>query len=112
MPAAKTKPGRIWLRRLAWGAGIVVAVVFTIEGGEYGTRDLFSQKARKAQLDAEVAQLKSEVDSLRAELKALQTDDVRLERMAREQYGMVKGSKELLYWVGDGRTPAPRDTTK
>lgn len=97
MAKSTQKPGRIWLRRLAWGAGIVAVVFFTVEGGEYGTRDLWSQKGRKARLDAQVAQLKLDVDSLKAELKSLKNDDARLERMAREKYGMVKGSKELLY---------------
>lgn len=106
MARTSTKPGRVLLRRLAWIGGGVLALIFTIEGGEYGTRDLWSQKGRKARLDAEVAGLEQEVDSLRAELKALKTDDVRLEHMAREKYGMVKGSKELLYWVGTGTKPA------
>jgi cell division protein FtsB len=101
-----TKPGRVLLRRLAFIGGGVLALIFTIEGGEYGTRDLWSQKGRKARLDAEVASLEQEVDSLRAELKALKTDDVRLEHLAREKYGMVKGSKELLYWVGTGSKPS------
>jgi len=103
------KPGRVLLRRLAWIAGGVAVLFFTVEGGEYGTRDLWSQKGRKARLDAEVAQLRVEVDSLRAELQVLKTDDVRLERLAREKWGMVKGSKELLYWVGSG-TKSATDT--
>ena len=97
--AASQKPGRIWLRRLAWGAGIVAALLFTIEGGEYGTRDLWLQNGRKARLDEEVAQLKRDVDSLEKELNAIKTDDVRLEHLAREKYGMVKGPKELLYRI-------------
>ena len=97
--AASQKPGRIWLRRLAWGAGVVAALFFTIEGGEYGTRDLWLQKGRKARLDGEVAQLKRDVDSLKKELDAIKTDDARLEHLAREVYGMVKGPKELLYRV-------------
>ena len=111
MAARSQKPGRILLRRLALTGGVAAAVFFTIEGGEYGTRDLWSQKGRKAQLDAEVAQLKLDVDSLRKELKAFRTDDARLERLAREKYGMVKGGKELLYWVGSGTKPAT-DTTR
>ncbi len=103
--ASKSNPGRIWLRRLLWAAGAVVALLFTIEGGEYGTRDLWSQRARKAQLDAELAQLRADVDSLHAELKVLTTDNARLERIAREKWGMVKGDKELLYWVGSGAKP-------
>ena len=84
----------------------MLVLLFALEGGEYGTRDLWSQKARKARLDADVAALRLEVDSLRAELKALRTDDARLERVAREQWGMVKGNKELLYWVGNAAKPA------
>lgn len=107
MARAKTdKPGRVLLRRVGIGAVVVAVLAFTIEGGEYGTRDLWSQKGRKARLDAEVAQLKQDVDSLRLELKSIRTDDVRLEHIAREKYGMVRGDKEILFWVGDERAPA------
>jgi cell division protein FtsB len=106
MARAAEKPARVWLRRLAWVAGGVAVLAFTIEGGEYGTRDLWSQQARRERLDAEVAQLRNEVDSLKQELKVLRTDDVRLEHLAREKYGMVKGDKELMYWVGTGSKPA------
>ncbi len=94
------------LLRLALCALAAAVLFFTVEGGEYGTLDLWSQKGRRAQLEAEVAQLKIDVDSLRRELKAFKTDDARLERVAREEWGMVKGGKELLYWVGNGTKPA------
>jgi cell division protein FtsB len=99
---SKEKPGRVLLRRVAWIGGALAVGLFTIEGGEYGTRDLWTQKGRKAKLDAEVAQLRLDVDSLRAEYKVLTTDNARLERIAREEFGMVRGGKELLYWVGNG----------
>jgi cell division protein FtsB len=104
--AKSDKPGRVLLRRLGIGAAVIAVLAFTVEGGEYGTRDLWSQKGRKARLDAEVAQLKKDVDSLRLELKTIRTDDVRLERIAREKFGMVRGDKEILFWVGDERAPA------
>ena len=103
--ASSEKPGRVWLRRLLWLGGGVAALLFTIEGGEYGTRDLWSQRARKAKLDGEIQQLQGEVDSLKQELKVLTTDNVRLERIAREKWGMVRGDKEILYWVGNGAKP-------
>ena len=102
MSPAKEKPGRVLLRRIAWIGGALSVGFFTIEGGEYGTGDLWTQRGRKAKLDAEVAQMRLDVDSLRAEYKVLTTDDARLERIAREEFGMVRGSKELLYWVGNG----------
>ena len=106
MRAVKEKPGRVWLRRLLWAGGAVVVGVFTIQGGEYGTLDLWSQKDVKANLESEVSQLERDVDSLRAEYKVLTTDNARLERIAREEFGMVRGDKELLYWVGTGRDSA------
>ena len=112
MPRASSqKPGRIWLRRLAWSAGIVAAFFFTVEGGEYGTRDLWLQKGRKARLDGEVAQLRRDVDSLRKELADIRTNDARLEHLAREKYGMVKGPKELLYRIERDDSAIPDSAT-
>ena len=98
--SSKNKPGRVLLRRLGFGVGGVAVLWFAIEGGEYGTRDLWSQSGRKAKLDAQVEQLKNDVDSLQRELQSLRADDARLERVARENFGMVKGDKELLYRFG------------
>ena len=106
MTTRSTKPGRVLLRRLAWGVGIAAGLYYAMEGGEYGTRDLWAQTGRKAQLNAEIDQLKIGVDSLRRELKAIKTDNDRLERVAREKWGMVRGGKEILYWVGNGTKPA------
>jgi cell division protein FtsB len=92
-------PGRIWLRRLAWGAGGVAVLWFTLEGGEWGTSDLWRQRAAVAALEDELAQTRDSVDALRAEVKAVTTDPARLEKLAREEYGMVKGEKELLYRI-------------
>ena len=77
-----------------------MVVGYTVEGGEWSVRDLFTQKGKRAALEAEVTQLRHEVDSLRGEMHALKTDDAKLERIAREEFGMVRGGKELLYWVG------------
>jgi cell division protein FtsB len=97
--ATKDKPGRVLLRRLAWGAGAVAVLTYTIEGGEYGTRDLLRQRTKRAALEDTVALLRDVVDSLQRELTAATTDDAKLERVARERYGMVKGDKELIYWT-------------
>ena len=72
-------------------------LAFAIEGGEYGTTDLLSQRARQAALARQVAELTQDVDSLRRELQMVMSDPARLERMAREEWGMVRGEKELLY---------------
>ncbi|WP_373060112.1 septum formation initiator family protein [Gemmatimonas sp.] len=87
------------MKRLAWGAGALAVFVYAIEGGEYGTSDLLTQRDRQAALAEHVEVLMQDVDSMRAELKAVTNDPVRLERMAREEWGMVRGEKELLYRV-------------
>ena len=51
--------------------------------------------------------LAQDVDALRAELKAVTSDPVRLERMAREEWGMVRGEKELLYRMRTDTSRAP-----
>lgn len=87
---------------------------FAVEGGEYGTSALLAQRTYHETLTAEVKALEQEVDSLQKEVKLVRTSDVVLERIAREQYGMLKGGKEILFWTGDSRSDgeaaAGRDT--
>jgi cell division protein FtsB len=87
------KPG---LKRLLWilaGAG---ALYFLVQGGEYGTTDLLSQRAERRRLTASIESLEVEVDSLRKLKRALETDPRMQERIAREQFGMVRAN-EILY---------------
>ncbi|WP_309671595.1 septum formation initiator family protein [Gemmatimonas sp.] len=95
------------MKRVAWGVGALAVLVYAIEGGEYGTSDLLTQRDRKAALAQNVDMLAEDVDSLRAELKAVTSDPVRLERMAREEWGMVRGEKELLYRMRTDTSRAP-----
>ena len=57
------------------------------------------RRDRRDRLRAEVAGLQAEIDSLRSDKKILTTDNKRLEHIAREEFGMVKGEKEILYWT-------------
>lgn len=84
-------------RRVLWLGAIAALTVFAIQGGEYGTFDLFSQKSRRAALVQEVDSLQKAVDSLFRWKQAILRDPVVQERLAREEFGMVKGEKELLY---------------
>ena len=95
------------MKRVAWGVAALAVLVYAIEGGEYGTSDLLTLRDRKAALEHNVELLADDVDSLRAELKAVTTDPVRLERMAREEWGMVRGEKELLYRMRTDTSRAP-----
>ena len=78
------------------GAGLGVAV-FAVQGGEFGTIDLFRLEARERRLRAAIDSLQREVDSLARLKRAIQTDPALQERIAREEFGMVRGDKEILY---------------
>lgn len=89
------------LRRLGLVVAIVAVVVFAVQGGEYGTSDLLHQRARRLALIAKLDTLQRQVDSLARRKRALQDDPALQERIAREEFGMVRGNKEILYRFAD-----------
>ncbi len=89
---AKTRAKRIVL-----AAVVVGIVVFAVQGGEYGTSDLVRQRTRREQLQTRIDSLTRLVDSLERRKRAIRTDAATQERIAREEFGMVKGGNELLY---------------
>jgi cell division protein FtsB len=84
------------LKRLIWFAVAGAALYFVVQGGEYGTTDLVKQRVEKRRLMSTIDSLEAEVDSLRKFRKAVETDPKTQERIAREQFGMIRGS-EILY---------------
>jgi cell division protein FtsB len=98
------------LKRLLWALAAVAAALFAVQGGEYGTTDLVRQRAHRRALLAEIDTLTRQVDSLDRLRKRLTTDAALQERIAREEYGMVRGEKELLYWMTDPRAPGDSAT--
>jgi cell division protein FtsB len=92
------------MKRYVWWALIAVALFFAVQGGEYSTRDLYVLHSRAGTLSREVDSLKRQVDSLGRFLKLVQSDSATQERIAREEFGMVRGDKEILYRFGE----APR----
>ena len=89
---------------------VLAVLYFAIEGGEYGTSDLLLQGRRERALVQETDSLQRVVDSLTAYRKAVQTDPAVQERIAREEFGMVRGDRELLYrFTEDQPARAPRD---
>ena len=85
------------IRRIVFWAVVVVALVYAVQGGEWGTDDILAQRKRAARLRAEIDSLKHDIDSLGKVKKSILTDASVQERIAREEFGMVKGDKELLY---------------
>ncbi|MDB4914018.1 MAG: Septum formation initiator [Gemmatimonadetes bacterium] len=71
--------------------------MFAVQGGEYGTRDLMRLRARRVKLVTTIDSLQHIVDSLRKYRQRVETDPALQERIAREEYGFVRGAKERLY---------------
>ena len=102
---ARKRSGGGGARKLLLAAGVLGALAFAIEGGEYGTRDLLRQRARRSRLAVEIDSAQRIVDSLRRYKHRLETDAALQERIAREEFGMVRGSKELLYRLAEPARP-------
>jgi len=92
---ASSRPSLI--KRIGTLALLLVAIVFAVQGGEFGTLDLFRQRREKARISRSVDSLSRVVDSLKKYEDKVEHDPVTQERIAREVFGMVRGTKELVY---------------
>ena len=96
-----------WIVRRVILGGVAVAVIsFAVQGGEYGTTDLLRQRGKLAREKAVVDSLDARVKELVAMKKAVESDPVTQERIAREEFGMVRPG-EVLY-----RFTEPADTSR
>ena len=77
-------------------AGLVAALYFALQGGEYGTLDLLQLRREEAQERINVDSLHRVVDSLSRVATAIEHDPRMQERVAREKFGMLKKG-EFLY---------------
>jgi cell division protein FtsB len=102
----KGRPGVRLIRRIVLAVLAIVALIFVVQGGEFGTWDLLRQQSRKSELIAAIDSLERDIDSLLRLKEAVETDRGMQERIARERFGYVRGEKEILYRFTDAR----RDT--
>jgi len=100
------------LSRLLWLAVIIAALIFAVQGGEYSTLDLVHQRRDRRRMTIAIDSLTRVVDSLRRYRDRLQRDPKLQERIAREDFGMVRGTKELLYRFATPRDSSRDSTTK
>ena len=91
------------LGRWAVIAGLIFALYFALQGGEYGTSDLLELQKEEAEERGEVAQLQRVVDSLARLADAVERDPKMQERVARERFGMIKKGEFLYRLVPAGR---------
>ncbi|MEO8580024.1 MAG: septum formation initiator family protein [Gemmatimonadales bacterium] len=96
------------MKRYLWWALIAAALFFAVQGGEYSTRDLYLLHSRARTLTRDVDSLQHQVDSLGRFLKLVKGDSATQERIAREEFGMVRGDKEILYRFGESPDTSSR----
>jgi cell division protein FtsB len=84
--------------RLAGLAAAVALAALALWGGEYGTADWLTMRRQLAEERAAVAALRVDLDSLGTLAHDLETNPAVQERVAREQFGMIRDG-EVLYRV-------------
>lgn len=78
---------------------LVVAAYYAVFGGEYS---VFEVRAARASMENERERLvvvRAEIDSLTAYADSLANDPVTIERIAREEFGMVRQGETLYRFV-------------
>ena len=86
------------LRRWLVVTALVGAAAFALGGGTYTTLDLFKLKSQLKEEQEAITQLKSDIDSLTRAAQAAEHDPRTQERLARDQFGMIR-SGEYLYRI-------------
>ena len=101
--ASKARPK---LSAILWVVGTLTVLWIAVDGGEYGTIDIIRQRQRRQQLQREIDSLTRVVDSLKSHRQRVLSDPATQERIAREEFGMIRG-KELLYRIAEPADPTP-----
>jgi cell division protein FtsB len=86
----------VTLARWAMVVGLLSALYFALEGGEYSTLDLLQLRREEATERGMVERLTRVVDSLEHAAVAIERDPRIQERVARERFGMLRKG-EFLY---------------
>jgi cell division protein FtsB len=79
---------------------VLLALYWTFFGGEYSVWELRRARAELEASRAELAALREEIDSLRAWADSLRDDPWTLERLAREEHGLVRDGEEVIRVTG------------
>jgi cell division protein FtsB len=82
-PASRPAPPALW------GAVLFLLALLALAGGK-SYRDLAAVRERESELESQLAATRAEIESFEHRLERLRRDPVALERLAREELGMVR----------------------
>lgn len=101
---ARARPKLTRSRVLILG-GVVLFLVFAVQGGEYSTGDWLELKEEERAEQRRVDSLKHEVDSLSVVARKVETDSATQERIARDSYRMIRQGEYVYIIEGDTSSP-------
>ena len=85
--------------RVLFAILLAAALVFAFAGGEYGTLDWFELRREEREERLRIADLQQRVDSLRKVAAGLARDPRMQERVAREEFGMIRKGEHVYRLV-------------
>jgi len=85
--------------RIVTAVLIAAATVFAFAAGEYGTLDWFELRREERDERIRITELQHQVDSLQKMAAGLEKDPRTQERVAREEFGMIRKGEHVYRLV-------------
>jgi len=98
------------LQRAVFPGVLLFAGYCSVYGGEYSWMELREARAAVEQEASELVEMRQEIDSLAAWADSLKTDSATLERVARENFGMIRDGETLFRFEPSDSAP-PADSS-
>jgi cell division protein FtsB len=95
------------IRKAFAGFVILGSLYFLLLGGEYTFLDIWRLEREQEAEIAELEAVRAEVQELQAHADSLATDSAALERLAREQFGLIREGERLYRFVETDTTQPP-----
>ncbi|MFL6193741.1 MAG: FtsB family cell division protein [Thermoanaerobaculia bacterium] len=90
------------------GASVLLVFALLALASLKSSRDLQAARSRESQLETRIAETKARSERLRVRIDRLKNDPGMLERLARENLGMVRPGDLVIELPDETKAPAPR----
>lgn len=100
-PEPPAKPAGRPARPVLWAAALFLLALLALAGTK-STKDLSTVRQREAELVGRLAETRAEIAAFERRLERLRRDPVTLERLAREELGMVAPGDVVIVLPPEG----------